>query len=57
MLLGNDQVSDDYGNVQYLPTTFYIDRDGKIIDKLRVCLIVRTIEDDVKESRPRPILP
>ena len=27
VLLGTDQVSDDYGNVLYLPTTFYVDRN------------------------------
>ena len=33
VLLGNDKVSEDYGNVQYLPTSFFINRDGKFVDK------------------------
>ena len=33
VLLGTDKVSDDYGNVQFLPTSFYIDRDGKFVGK------------------------
>ena len=30
VLLGNDQASHDYGGLEALPTTFLIDRDGKI---------------------------
>lgn len=30
IILGNDQVGDAYGGVESLPTTFVIDRDGKI---------------------------
>src|ERR1039457_3735390 len=30
ILLGNDQVGDAYGGVESLPTTFVIDRDGRI---------------------------
>ena len=33
ILLGNDQVGDAYGGVDSLPTTFVIDRDGKIAAK------------------------
>ena len=33
VLLGTDKVSEQYGNVQFLPTTFYIDREGRIIGK------------------------
>ena len=50
VLLGTDQVSDDYGNVQYLPTTFYIDRDGKIINKAAGLFDRQQIEDDVKKA-------
>ena len=50
VLLGTDQVSDDYGNVQYLPTTFYIDRDGKIVDKAAGLFDRKQIEDDVKKA-------
>jgi cytochrome c biogenesis protein CcmG/thiol:disulfide interchange protein DsbE len=30
VLLGNDQVAKDYGGLDALPTTFIIDREGKI---------------------------
>jgi peroxiredoxin len=58
VLLGTDQVSDDFGNVQYLPTTFYIDRNGAIVEKVAGLLSRKEIEDDVRKalssnSRPR----
>ena len=34
VLLGTNKVSDDYGDVQVLPTTFYIGRDGAIVEKM-----------------------
>ncbi len=33
ILLGNDQIGDAYGGVDSLPTTFLIDRDGRIAAK------------------------
>jgi peroxiredoxin len=50
VLLGTDQVSDDYGNVQYLPTTFYIDRDGRIVSKAAGLFDRKQVEDDVKKA-------
>jgi peroxiredoxin len=50
VLLGTDKVSDDYGNVQYLPTTFYIDRDGKIVSKAAGLFDRKQVEDDVKKA-------
>ena len=49
VLLGTDKVSDDYGDVQYLPTTFYIDRNGMIVDKMAGLLSRQEIENDVKK--------
>jgi len=34
VLTGNDQVSKDYGNVEVVPTTFIIDKQGKIVHKI-----------------------
>ena len=45
VLLGTDKVSDDYGDVQYLPTTFYIGRDGTIVDKMTGLLDRKDIEN------------
>ena len=50
VLLGTDKVSDDYGDVQYLPTTFYIGRDGAIVDKMTGLLDRKDIEDAVKKA-------
>jgi peroxiredoxin len=50
VLLGTDKVSDDYGDVQYLPTTFYIGRDGTIVDKMTGLLDRKDIEEAVKKT-------
>ena len=50
VLLGTDKVSDDYGDVQALPTTFYIARDGTIVDKITGLLDRKDIEDAVKKA-------
>jgi hypothetical protein len=47
--LGTDKVSDDYGDVQYLPTTFYIDRNGVIVDKAAGLFSRGEIENDIKK--------
>ena len=57
VLLGTDQISDAYGDVQYLPTTFYIARDGTIVDKMTGLLDRKDIEEAVRRtlnSAPRP---
>jgi hypothetical protein len=43
-------VSDDYGDVRSLPTTFYIDRNGKIVGKSVGLLGRQEIEEDVKKA-------
>jgi peroxiredoxin len=64
VLIGTDKVSDDYGDVQYLPTTFFIGRNGAVVDKLTGLLDRKDIEDDVKKTlstdsgaplRPAPV--
>jgi peroxiredoxin len=44
-----DQVADLYGGVQFLPETFYIDRDGKIVDKAFGLKDKSEIESDIKQ--------
>jgi len=48
VLLGTDKVSEQYGNVDYLPTTFYIDRKGRIVGKAAGLLSRSEIENDAK---------
>ena len=50
VLLGTDKVSDDYGDVQYLPTTFYINRNGTIVEKLTGLLDRKDIEEAVQKA-------
>ena len=50
VLLGTDKVSDDYGSVQFLPTSFYIDRDGKFVGKGVGLLARKEIEDNVQKA-------
>jgi len=50
VLLGTDKVSDDYGNVQFLPTTFYIDRDGRIVGKGTGLLARSEVEASVQKA-------
>jgi peroxiredoxin len=50
VLLGTDKVSEDYGNVQFLPTSFYIDRDGKFVGKGVGLLARKEIEDNVQKA-------
>ena len=50
VLLGTDKVSDDFGSVQDLPTTFYIARDGRIVDKTIGLMDEKDIENSVKKA-------
>jgi cytochrome c biogenesis protein CcmG/thiol:disulfide interchange protein DsbE len=50
ILLGTDKVSDDYGSVDSLPTSFYIARDGTIVDKMVGLFDKKDIEDAVRKS-------
>jgi len=50
VLLGTDKVSDDYGDVRALPTTFYIDRNGVIVAKAVGLLGRDEVENDVKKA-------
>jgi len=34
VLLGKDSVASQYGGIDYLPTTFYIDRNGVVLDRV-----------------------
>jgi peroxiredoxin len=55
VLLGTDQVSEAYGNVEFLPTSFYIDREGKIIAKGAGLLGRNEIEDNVRKALASPV--
>ncbi len=50
ILLGKEDVGDAYGGVQFLPATFYIGRDGKLVDKVFGLKGRAEIEDNVKKA-------
>ena len=49
ILLGKEDVGTAYGGVQFLPETFYIDRDGKIVDRAFGLKGRGEIEDNIKK--------
>lgn len=49
ILIGKEAVGDAYGGVQFLPETFYLDRNGKIVDKAFGLKGRGEIEDDIKK--------
>jgi len=50
VLLGKESVAQAYGNVQFLPDTFYIGRDGKIISQVQGLINRKEIEEKVKAA-------
>jgi peroxiredoxin len=50
ILLGKESVGDAYGGVQFLPSTFFIDREGKIVDRVFGLKSRSEIEDEVKTA-------
>lgn len=49
VLLGNDKVNKDYGEIIGVPTTFIIDKQGKVVDKI---VGARTKEEFIKMIQP-----
>lgn len=49
ILIGKDTVGDAYGGVQFLPETFFIDREGKVVDKVFGLKGRGEIEDAIKK--------
>jgi thiol-disulfide isomerase/thioredoxin len=50
VLLGKESVGDEYGGLEYLPTTFYLDRDGKVVQRVFGLRSRSDIEDWIKEA-------
>jgi peroxiredoxin len=49
ILIGKETVGAAYGGVQFLPETFYIDRNGKVVDRAFGLKGRGEIEDDIKK--------
>ena len=50
VVLGTDAVSNQYGNVDALPTTFYIGRDGRIVNRVFGLLSHEEVEENIKAA-------
>jgi hypothetical protein len=48
--VGKESVGDAYGGVQFLPATFYIGRDGRVIDKVFGLKGKHEIQDDIQKA-------
>ena len=49
VLLGRESVADAYGGIDALPTTFYIDRYGRVVERAFGAGVRSEIEDKVKK--------
>ena len=49
VLIGKESVGDAYGGVQFLPETFYIDRNGRVVSRAFGLKGRGEIEDDIKK--------
>lgn len=50
ILVGKESVEDQFGGVQFLPATLYINREGKIVDKVFGLKGRGEIEDSIKKA-------
>jgi thiol-disulfide isomerase/thioredoxin len=50
VLIGKESVGDEYGGVPALPETFFIGRDGKIVDRIIGLKGKEEIEDAIKKA-------
>jgi peroxiredoxin len=50
ILIGKEAVGDAYGGVQFLPATFYIGRDGKVLERVFGLKGKGEIEENIKKA-------
>jgi thiol-disulfide isomerase/thioredoxin len=50
VLIGKESVGDAYGGVQFLPENFYIDRNGRVVNRAFGLKGRSEIEDDIKRT-------
>jgi peroxiredoxin len=53
VLVGKDAVGDQYGGIPYLPSTFYISRDGKVVDRVFGLVSRSEIENNIQRALGR----
>ena len=54
ILQGTEDVGDAYGGVDVFPTTFFIDRNGKIVNVVYGLKDHSSLEDDIKSTLAVP---
>ena len=50
ILLGNDATSKEYGGIEVLPTSFYVGRDGKVVEEAAGLISRDEIEANIKKA-------
>lgn len=50
IVIGKEAVGDQYGGIPYLPSTFYIDRDGKVIERVFGLVSRSEIESNIQKA-------
>jgi peroxiredoxin len=55
ILVGEETVGNAYGGVQFLPSTFYIGRDGKVVGKVFGLKTKNEIEENIKKTLAHPV--
>src|SRR5215469_6386491 len=50
VLIGKEEVGAQYGGIDYLPSTFYISRDGKILDHVFGLVSRSEIESNIQKA-------
>jgi cytochrome c biogenesis protein CcmG/thiol:disulfide interchange protein DsbE len=50
IMVGKEAVGDQYGGLPYLPSTFYIGRDGKVVDRVFGLVSRSEIESNIQKA-------
>ena len=50
IVIGKEAVGDQYGGIPYLPSTFYIGRDGKVVDRVFGLVSRSEIESNIQKA-------
>jgi peroxiredoxin len=50
VLIGKEDVGTEYGGIEFLPSTFYISRDGKVLDHVFGLVSRSEIEGDIQKA-------
>lgn len=50
IVIGKEAVGDQYGGIPYLPSTFYIDRDGKVVERVFGLVSRSEIESNIQKA-------